>query len=252
MKKQTSFRDVKRLSAYLDNQLSKSEHERLEIRIAEQPDLQEILVELRQARSLLKNTPHKKVARNFTLTPQMVGLKPPIPKTVPVFRFASLTAAFLLFITFAFNYLAPIVTTSDMAAAPAYGYGGGGCGFEDPADCPEAPMEANPYGIGGGAPETSTPEELAAMSSLAIEEGTPTPEATLEDNQRSLVQPATSEKNASSEEPPVDTLPRDNSQLVDLPNLYPYQLGLVLLAISFGICAYIIRRINIQQWRKRQ
>lgn len=254
MRKQTTFRDIKNLSVYLDKQLSKSERARLEKRLAEQPEMQDILMELRQARTLLQKAPQQRLPRNFTLTPEMVGMRPPVPRSVPVFRLASLTAAILLFISFTFNYLAPFASSPNLAAAPQYFQGGGvggGCGFDDPADCVEAPMEAVPYGIGGGAPEATTPEELAAMSSLVEEPGTPTPEVTIETSQRSMIEPAQTEEAISPDQPAFDKQPSEKSQTQEQPFIYPYQTGLVFLAIIFGVFAFIIRQINIQRWRKQ-
>lgn len=251
MTKQTSFRDIKKLSAYLDNQLSRSELARMETRLSEQPALQEILAELRQARNLLQKTPRQRVPRNFTLTPKMVGMRPPIPRSVPVFRIASVTAALLVFISFTFNYLAPIVSAPNLAAAPQYSQSGGGCGFDDPADCGDAILEAVPYGIGGGSPETAAPEEQASMAAIAEGPDTITPESTPEDDLRIIEQPTEIANVISPDLPTIDTLPSEKSQAQPQPVLNTFQLGLVLLALICGICAYLIRQINIHRWRKR-
>ena len=249
MTKQTSFRDIKKLSAYLDKQLSRSEQARLEARLAEQPDLQEILMELRQTRALLQKTPRQRVPRNFTLTPKMVGMRPPMPRSVPVFRLASITAAILLFISFTFNYLAPIASAPSLAAAPQFSQSGGGCGSDDPADCGNPVMEAVPFGIGGGAPETATPELETAMS---VPAEAITPEATPEASLRAMDQPTQEANIISPDLPALDTPPSEKSQVQTKPFMNPFQIGLVLLGIVCGICAILIRQINIQRWRKRQ
>ena len=250
MRKQTSFRDIQKLSAYLDRQLSKSGQAHLEAKLAEQPELQEILMELRQARTLLHKTPLHRVPRNFILTPKMVGMRPPLPRSVPIFRLASITAAVLLVISFSFSYLAPIVSAPSLAAAPLFSQGGGGCGYDDPADCGDVVMEA-PYGIGGGSPETATPEELAAMPIAPEAVDATTPETTPEESLRAMQQPTQDENIVSPQEPSLDTPPSEKSLDQPQPIMNPFQIGLVLFVIICGISAFLIRQINIQRWRKR-
>jgi len=251
MRKQTSFKDIKKLSAYLDKQLSKVEQTRLEARLAEQPDLQEILVELRQARTLLQKTPRQRVPRNFTLTPKMVGMRPPVPRSVPVFRLATITAAILLFISFTFNYLTPIASAPSLAAAPQFAGKGGGCGYDDPADCGDAVMESVPFGIGGGSPETATPEELAAMPVEPAAMDSTTPEATPEAGLRAMQQPTQVANIISPDLPALDTPPSEKSQAQPQTPMSTFQIGLGLLVIICGFITILIRQINIQRWRKR-
>lgn len=251
MTQQTSFRDIKKLSAYLDKQLSRLEQARVEALLAEQPELQEMLKDLHQARALLQKTPRKSLPRNFTLTPKMVGMRPPIPRSVPVFRMASFTAAVLLFITFTFNYLAPIASAPSLAAAPLYAQSGGGCGSDDPADCGDVAMESVPFGIGGGPPETPTPELMAAMPIAPNTMETSTPEATPEAGMRTMQQPTQVENTISPDLPTLEPLPSEKSGSQTKPLLNSFQIGLVLLAIISGISAFLIRQINIQRWRKR-
>ncbi len=255
MRKQTSFTDIKKLSAYLDKQLSRAEQARLEARLSERPDLHEILVDLRQARTLLQKTPLQRVPRNFTLTPKMVGMRPPVPRSVPVFRLATITAAVLLFISFTFNYLTPFASAPSLAAAPQFSQSGGGCGYDDPADCGDVAMEAVPFGIGGGAPETATPEELAAMAAapeaLDATSADTTLEATPEADQRTMQQPTQVANNTSPDLPALDPLPSEKSQAQPQPFVSTFQMGLVLLVIICGSSAFLIRQISIQRWRKR-
>jgi hypothetical protein len=137
----TSFRDVELLSAYLDGGLSPSESARLESRLQSDPELAAVLNDLRQARGLLRQLPRRRAPRNFTLTPRMVGLKPPMPRAYNPFRFASAFAALLLLFTIAVNSLSPRMTFGAAAPLP-YGGVGGGCGEpcgNAPADQAEAP-----------------------------------------------------------------------------------------------------------------
>jgi anti-sigma factor RsiW len=137
----TNFRDVEQLSAYLDGQLKDSEATKLESLLKTNPELISLLDELRQSRAILRQLPQRRAPRNFTLTPEMVGQRPPLPRTYPLFRFATAMATFLLLFSFAANYVAPRL--SMIAGSPqAYGIGGGG-GGGDAAE-PEMAMEAAP------------------------------------------------------------------------------------------------------------
>jgi hypothetical protein len=138
----TTFRDIERLSAWLDGQLPQAEKTRLESRIGADPELAAALEEMRQARALLRRTPQRRAPRNFTLTPKMAGVRPPVPRAAPVLSWAS-AAAMLLFVftlganllgQFSFGAAAPM-----MAAQPAMGIGGG---LEDEAlKATESPLD---------------------------------------------------------------------------------------------------------------
>ena len=128
MMMQISFHDVENLSASLDGQLSQAGKTRLESRLKTEPELATALDELRQARLLLRRTPQRRAPRSFTLTPKMAGIRPPVPRLVPAFSWASAVAVLLFVCTlgtnlvgrFSFGAAAPM-----MASAPETGYGGG-------------------------------------------------------------------------------------------------------------------------------
>jgi hypothetical protein len=155
-----SFGDMENLSAYLDEQLSESERTHLEMRLRTDSDLAEALEELSQTRGLLQRTPKRRAPRNFTLTPGMAGIHPPVPRLVPVFSWAAAVAMLLFIFTLgtslvgrlSFNAAAPM-----LAAAPS-GFGGGPVAAETkaPAGVAPAPMAAPPI-----APATSAPATLA-------------------------------------------------------------------------------------------
>lgn len=155
MTKQISFRDVEKLSAYLDGQLSQADTTRLESRIQSTPELAAVLDDLRAARSILRRTPHRRAPRNFMLTPRMAGIRPPIPRAVPALSWASVVAVVMFVCTlggnlvgqFSFGAGAPM-----MAAAPV-GMGGGAAD-EVYAVATEVPVQENAYG-------TATPEMYA-------------------------------------------------------------------------------------------
>lgn len=165
-----SSRDVEALSAYLDGRLSQAKQARLEARLQSDPALAALLEELRQTRTFLRRTPRRRAPRNFTLTSKMAGLRPPVPRLVPVLSWAS-AAAMLLFVftlgTSLFGQLAPQSASPMMAAAPR-GLGGGSAEAGTMAPATLAPAVPAPV---NAAPATSLP--VTNQASLA----TPTAQA---------------------------------------------------------------------------
>jgi len=174
-----NFRDIEQLSAYLDGELGKAESKKLETRLANDPQFASALNDLRSARGILRKLPKRKAPRNFTLTRQMVGLKPPLPRGYKFVRFSTAFATVLLVISFAINFLS---LGMGGAAAPAFesapqyggGYGGGGGdgevqpgiggGCQEP--CGGAPME-EPAIAATEAPAAAAEELESAASDLA-------------------------------------------------------------------------------------
>ena len=188
-----SSRDLEQLSAYLDGQLSQSDRTRLEIRIKSDPALVSTLEELRQTRAFLRRTPRRRAPRNFTLTPKMAGIRPPLPRLVPVLSWASAAAMLLFIFTLgaglvgqlsfgaAATMLAPNTFAGSSAAAPATA----APATEAPATM--APVVAAPAPMlyattvpatavpSGSAANTLTPTEQASI--MAVEQATPAPAA---------------------------------------------------------------------------
>jgi anti-sigma factor RsiW len=154
-----SFRDMENLSAYLDGQLNPSEKTRLENRIQSDPALASALEEFRQTRKLLQHTPHRRAPRNFTLTPKMAGIRPPVPRLVPALSWAS-AVAMLLFIftlgTSLVGQLSPSSAAPMMAAAPS-GLGGGPANAATAAPATVAPAAPAPAALATAAPATAAP-----------------------------------------------------------------------------------------------
>jgi anti-sigma factor RsiW len=163
-------RDLELLSSYLDGELSTSDSTRLEARLKTDPQLVSVLDDLRAARSLLRKLPKRRAPRNFTLTRRMVGLNPPLPRSYPAFRFATVVATLLFFFTFGINALAPQL-------AQPIGVGGGG-GVEEPelfsAQAPaatEAPaLEAAPTEAPAATEPTIGASDFAPQPTLAASE----------------------------------------------------------------------------------
>jgi anti-sigma factor RsiW len=182
----TSFRDVEQLSAFLDGQLSQDRKTRLEIRIQSDPVLAAALSDLYQARAVLRRTPKRRVPRNFTLTPKMAGIRPPVPRLVPALSWASAVAMLLFVVTLGTNLLGQLSSGAAapmLAAAPVtsegYGRGGGPAGTQAPGldtsqitPTPEAfvmaaPQSTPPAGTNLIAPPAS-PDEKAAPKPVVL------------------------------------------------------------------------------------
>jgi anti-sigma factor RsiW len=208
-----SFRDVEKLSASLDGKLSQAEQTRLEARLRSHPALGDALAELRQARAILRRTPKRRIPHNFTLTPTMAGIRPPLPRAVPALSWASAVAMLLFIFTLGTNLLGQL---SPGAAAPAMS---------------AAPLSSEGYGMGGGPSATQPP-------ALDNQQATPTPEvslmmapqATASDQSRTLA-PAASKSTPK----PVD------------PWLYVWP-GLALVLIA---AAVLIRQASVLAFKRK-
>jgi hypothetical protein len=125
--------------------------------------------DLRVARGVLRKLPSRRAPRNFTLTPKMAGLKAPTPRAYPAFRFASVFAALIFFISFATRLAAP---QPMFASAPMYGYGGGpGMGQGGGMMGPGKGM-APGQGMGPGQPQGGR-ARLESVDRFDLEPGVP-------------------------------------------------------------------------------
>jgi hypothetical protein len=224
---QPSFRDVELLNAYLDGELDANQRQRLESRLGSDLELKSILEELREARFVLRRLPQRRAPRNFTLTPKMAGIKPPLPRSYPVFRFASAFAAILLFFSYALNIL-PRVPLSFGAAAPApameiqTGIGGGG-----------EPEETQRDQSGGGCDScTAEATQMAEAPFAPSEKQPPEPQAT-------LTPEAEMQKQQQDQTNAVPTN-IEESQPFRL-TLSPLQITLLAVTLFAGLAALLIR-----------
>jgi len=223
-------RDLELLSAYLDGQLNPSDAARLESRVASEESLRAVLDDLRSTRGLLRQLPSRRAPRNFTLIPQMARLKPPVPRTIPMFRFVTALAAFLFVISVAINGLVSF-SASNLASAPAPAALG--------AAAPQSALQESAPAA-GQAPalppaadnltETSAPRLMSAAP-MATE--TSTPEAALKSNAPQV----------------------QNSQPVNNQSSSPVPLALEtlfgILALGFGLTAWILPRTHESNFRKK-
>ena len=235
-----NFHDVEQLSSYLDGQLSPSESKRLESRLASDPELASAFNDIRAARGILRKLPARKAPRNFTLTRQMVGLKPPLPRTYSFFRFSTAFATILLVLTFAANSILPNIRfgagapMSAPAAQELYappGIGGGPAATEAPAAATEAPMAAAPSLEMSVAP-TATLPATNADSARIVE--TPAVEA-----------PTAKEAGTQSElqtQPQVDVEPETVVPVA-------WQIALLVLGLVSGVAMLVLYRSAKQKWQ---
>ncbi len=90
-----SNRDWVQLSSYLDGELSPREVKRLEEKFKDEPALQFAMEELLQTKKILQSTPKLRIPRNFTLPPEMVGVKIR-PRPARGYRLAAALMSFML------------------------------------------------------------------------------------------------------------------------------------------------------------
>lgn len=219
-----SFRDVERLSAYLDGQLSRVEAARLEARLTTDPALRAVLEDLRQARSLLRRAPRRRAPRNFALSPRMAGLRPPVPRGVPLLSWASALAALLFFCTFSGNLVGRLaLNAAAPAAAPLPAMGGGYGG--GPAEAEEA------------APMLAAPASEEAANSARLAEATP-------ETQIGEAEAPAGEQTAVAEEPVIPP----QAKRAPLPR---WPLAWLVLAALFGGAALLLRWLSRRRFRRK-
>ena len=185
-----SSRALEQLSAYLDGQLSQSSRTRLETRIHSDLAMANALEELRQTRAFLRRTPHRRAPRNFTLTPGMAGIHPPVPPLVPALSWASAVAMLFFIFTLAAGLVGQLslgmaTAVSLNAAAPRVsGAGPLAAATAAPAImAPEVAASATAAPLGGGSSnqppvdQTGLPTPTEETSIMAVVQATPPGEA---------------------------------------------------------------------------
>jgi len=223
-------RDLELLSAYLDGQLNSSDSARFESRLASDESLRTALDNLHSTRSLLRQLPSRRAPHNFTLTPQMAGIKPPTPRTVPVFRFATALATFLFIITFVINGLISFSAPSLAAARPP-SVAGAAAPMSAVQEAAPAATEAPALPLAAMAPtETSVPR---LMSAAPMTTKTSTPEI--------IVKPIPPQVEHSQ---PVHT---QNESSVP----FDFEILFGILAVGFGITAWALPRNNERSFHKK-
>lgn len=192
---QLTPRDLEELSAYLDGQLPAQARSKFEARLRQDAILQRAARELRATVDIVGSLPQVPAPRRFTLTPEMVGIKPRAP-AYPVFRLATAVAALAFLVTVGVDALSRAAPATVMRAAapaapqqapsalgealasPAVGQAPSGESqaspmatapvelFSLPAETPTpSTMAKGPLGLGGAAPTaTLSPEEITLQA----------------------------------------------------------------------------------------
>jgi hypothetical protein len=167
----------------------------------------------------------------------MAGIKPPLPRSYPVLRFASAFAAFLFFFAYATSFL-PRLSLSLGAAAPAA-------------------MEMQ-TGVGGGEPEDMQRDQSGGGCDSCTAEATVMAEAPMAPSEKSPPEPlATSapseaEKSFSQQDQTgvAESAPVEREPL-SLPALSTLQSVMLVVAIFAGLAALIIRLRTERSFAKR-
>jgi anti-sigma factor RsiW len=227
-------RDVEQLSSYLDGQLSPSDSARLKTRLASDPALASTLDALRESRSLLRRLPKRRAPRNFLLTPKMVGQKPPLPRSYPVFRFATALATLLFALSFVTNQVGQMAASAPMSP---YGIGGGGGSDVSATEAPALAMAPAPATEAPVATEPPALAEESAPTQMAIVVPAATSELAADQN-RAMEDPA-SPKTGDGEI--VPSSPR--------PLLTAWQMGFGGIALLGAASMYAIQRLAARKWR---
>ena len=253
-----SFNNIGQLSAFLDGQLTQSQKTRLEARLRADPALAGALEDLRQVRTMLRRVPHRRARRNFTLTPKMAGIRPPVPRLVPALSWASAVAMMLFVCTLGFNLLGSLTLgASAPKAVSLYAAGGGPAPATAapatlaPAAAPlavPAPATAAPAiaALATAAPAPATAAPVLAPAPLATQApqtGTEMSTATLEVS-RLAAPEATAQNVTSLMPPPVASAPQPKREI---PWLYIW-LGLAVLLVG---AALLIRWLNERAFARR-
>lgn len=98
-----TLHDAELISAYLDGELSGQDKAALEQRLEKDAELMKSKGQLDEVKQLLHRLPARRVPHNFTISPKMAGVKPPVPRLLPFFRFASVVASGLFAISIILN-----------------------------------------------------------------------------------------------------------------------------------------------------
>lgn len=238
------IRELENLSAYLDGQLDPKESTMLESRLKSDPELASALQDLRSARGILRKLPARKAPRNFTLTRQMVGLNPPLPRSYPLIRFATVFASILFLLSFTATALSPLVSLGGAAAPMPVGGMGGGGGCEgcegsqiEQSAASEAPAATEEPPAADLAPPFSATESLDALPTESARVVEPTP--SLKESGQEASVPTAADEITNQPEPELEQKP---SSIV-WPMLF---LGIAILGM---LSLWIIKFTARIKWR---
>jgi hypothetical protein len=220
--------DIELLSAYLDGELKSSDLAKIETRLKSDPELESAMNGLRATRTLLRRLPTRKAPRNFTLTRKMVEQNPPLPRTYPIFRLATVVATLLFFFSIGITSFANQMNSQEFA----YGIGGGGGGDEESSAMVAPALEE---------PAAPAPEEPETYGE-AIEQATeiaPTVEAL-----RIVETPS-----LKTEEAENVLGDQQVAQDAQRPVLSVWQIGLAIVALVSVLLMGLMRELSARRWK---
>jgi anti-sigma factor RsiW len=222
-----SFHDIENLSAFIDGQLSLSGRRRIEKRVQSDSALAAELHTLIATRDLLRQTPQRHAPRNFTLSVRMAGVRPPVPRVVPVLSWSSAVVMLL----FVFTLGTSLLRTLSFGPTSLQPLGAGEPSIAQVA-ATEAPVAAVP------SMKTSETQTVPARPP-AVQVMLATPEASLD-----VIETPVTAAPLTVIQPPETT--HDQARM-HIPWLWIWPgLGLVL-----GIGALIIFWINLRAFRRK-
>lgn len=223
-------RDIELLSAYLDGELKPSDLAKVEARLNSDPELESEMRSMRATRTLLRKLPSRKAPRNFTLTRKMVGQNPPLPRTYPIFRWATIAATLLFFFTIGVNSFSRQMASQNLA----YGIGGSGGGGDSESFAESAPAMEAP------AEEPAAPEPYADSLDQATEL------APTDEGMRIMETPSL--KTQEAENIPGEEQVRA-AQEIQKPISVTWQITLVGIALIGLLFMYLMRYVSARHWK---
>ena len=143
-------RDLEALSAYADGTLAPAERLAVEKRLEQDPALRQALKEIRTTSALLRALPQVRPPRNFTLTPEMAGIRPGWLRT-PLLQLATAVAMVAFVVT---------------VGVDVFGGSGQGVAFRAAAPAQDLAMEA-PAAVGADALEAGAGAAVAETAVMA-------------------------------------------------------------------------------------
>jgi len=252
MSRKPSSRDLRKLSAYLDGALRASAAKKLEKRLERDPNLRAALEELRQTRAILRRIPSRRAPRSFTLTPQMVAKRPPIPRLVPVMNYAAVFALLLLFVSFlppiGLGAMAPAAEPEMMMEAPMAEEMSAA---EEPMEEPAMEMEAEPAADAAEEPAEEAGENLAGTERAVTPPAQEAEEEGAQAEKTVAAATATIVPTATPTPTSLPTLVPQPPQVQPAPLLTFYQRVLIILLGVFVILSWVVRRVAVARWQRK-
>ncbi|MES0360954.1 MAG: hypothetical protein ABUK20_08570 [Anaerolineales bacterium] len=255
-----SDRDLERLSAYLDGEISRKDRERLEARLLVDEDLSTTLKQLQRTRQVMRSLPSMRAPRNYFVTAEMVGQKETGSRAFPILRFASALASVLFILLFLGDMLVPraaLMTSSKTiqvaetimeAAEPPVTVAP-----QIESQLPEAQadqaMEMAPVEGEAAAPlpepTLDQPSEPAAEMERLLATGVESPAEESEDGVGEVVE-SFAEPNLLEERGVIDIPPEDETRpIINYWKIVRYsEIFLIILALTTGLAALLMYRRN--------